>query len=297
MSIENIALFIKIVEAGSLTAAGREVGLSPTSVSERLAALESHYGVVLLNRTTRAINLTEEGQILLDGAKEVLESVANLESRIKFGAQHLTGTIRVSAPCDLGRGLVCQSITDFLNQHTDTLIDLKLSDSYADIVGEGVDIAIRYGTLSDSSLRTKKIGDTRRLLCASPDYIKSHGAPGTPADLKDHNCLVMRFGQLLDNSWQFGSGIKKQIITVNGNRIADDSELIRNWCIDGFGICRKSELDVKEDLQSGRLVEVLPDYPSPPLPLQLVLPPARSQPRRISAFVDFITDAFKSCLG
>nr|WP_320136101.1 LysR family transcriptional regulator [uncultured Amphritea sp.] len=293
MLLANIDLFLKIVEFGSLTAAGREVGLSSTTVSERLAALEAHYGVVLLNRTTRAISLTEEGRTLLEGAKEVLGGVADLETRIRFGAQTLTGPIRVSAPSDLGRTLVCDAIKVFLEDHPTIRIELLLSDGYVDLVGEGVDIAMRFGAIEDSSLRVKSLGVKRRLVCAAPSYIDTRGAPKVPVDLKKHNCLLMRFGHKLDNAWRFGSAVSKQVITVSGDRVANDGALVHQWCLAGFGIMLKSELDVAGDLRTGRLIELLPDFASPAVPLQIMFPPARAQPRRVRAFADYLIETFE----
>jgi DNA-binding transcriptional LysR family regulator len=293
MLLDNIALFSLIVEKGSLVAAGREVGLSPTTVSERLAALEAHYGVVLLNRTTRSISLTDEGRTLIDGAKLVLGEVEDLETRIRFGALNLSGQIRISAPKDLGRTIVSKAIAQFLAEHPAIAIDLHLSDGYVDIVGLGIDLAVRFGAIGDSSLRVKQLPAKRRILCAAPSYLERYGSPRVPADLKDHNCLVMRFGQNIDNVWQFGSTAAKQIVTVRGNLIANDGALVRQWCLEGRGIVLKSEFDVGGDIQEGRLVELLGDYASPPPPLQIVFPPSRAQPRRVTAFADHLVKVFK----
>lgn len=179
MLLANIALFQQIVEKGSLAAAGREAGLSSTTVSERLASLESHFGVVLLNRTTRAIRLTEEGRTLLEGTKVVLAEVEDLEARIRHGASTLSGPIRVSAPSDLGRGVVAAEIDRFLAEHPDITVELLLSDSYVDFVGEGIDIALRFGQITDSSLRARSLGRKRRLVCASPGYLDRHIPPQT----------------------------------------------------------------------------------------------------------------------
>ncbi|CTQ51581.1 D-malate degradation protein R [Roseibium album] len=293
MLLDNIALFSLIVEKGSLVAAGREVGLSPTTVSERLAALEAHFGVVLLNRTTRSISLTDEGRTLIDGAKLVLGEVEDLETRIRLGAQNLSGQIRISAPKDLGRTIVSKAIAQFFAEHPSITIDLHLSDGYVDIVGMGIDLAVRFGAIGDSSLRVKQLPAKRRVLCAAPSYLEHHGTPRTPADLKDHNCLVMRFGQNIDNVWQFGSTAAKQIVTVRGNLVANDGALVRQWCLEGRGIVLKSEFDVGGDIQDGRLVELLGDYASPPPPLQIVFPPSRAQPRRVTAFADHLANTFK----
>lgn len=286
MLINNIALFLQIVEKGSLTAAGRETGLSSTTVSERLAALEAHFGVVLLNRTTRAISLTEEGRTLVEGAKHVLGEIEDLETRIRFGAQTLSGPIRISAPSDLGRTAVSTAIKRFLSQHPDISVELLLSDGYVDVVGQGFDIALRFGRVTDSSLRVRSLGQQRRVVCAAPGYLEIHGTPKKPVDLKGHNCLVMRFGANLDNVWRFGPDTLQQIITVRGDRVANDGALVRQWCLAGHGIVLKSELDVGPDIRAGNLVELLADYAPPATPLQILFPPSRAQPRRVREFAD-----------
>lgn len=288
MLLKNIALFLQIVEKGSLTAAAREAGLSATTVSERLAALEAHYGVVLLNRTTRSVRLTEEGRVLVEGARGVLETVDELDARIRMGAQMLSGPIRVSAPNDLGRNAVAGAISSFLKEHPDISIDLLLSDGYVDVVGEGIDIALRFGQIGDSTLRKRSLGEFRRLVCAAPDYLARWGTPGVPADLSDHNCLVMRFGAHLDNQWSFGQGAAQQLVTVKGDRVANDGALVRQWGVEGHGIILKSALDVQADICDGNLVEILVPYAPPPTPLQMLFPPGRTQPRRIRAFASHL---------
>ncbi|WP_350334397.1 LysR family transcriptional regulator [Coralliovum pocilloporae] len=286
MLIDNIRLFQKIAEKGSLIAAGRELGLSATTVSERLSTLEAHYGVVLFNRTTRSLHLTDEGQTLLDGAKVVLSEVDGLHARIRHGAQTLSGPIRISAPVDLGRNMVAGIVTAFTREHPAISVELSLSDGYIDIVGEGFDLAIRFGTVPDSTLRIRSLGSHRRIVCAAPSYIAANGTPRSPSDLHDHNCLIMRFGTTLDNIWHFQNGTRLETITVRGNSIVNDSMLVRQWALDGLGIVLKSELDVASDLKAGRLVPLLEDYASPPTPLQIIFPPGRSQPRRIHALVE-----------
>ncbi|WP_313952959.1 LysR family transcriptional regulator [Accumulibacter sp.] len=286
MLLSNIALFLQIVEKGSLTAAGREAGLSVTTVSERLSALEAHFGVVLLNRTTRALSLTEEGRTLVEGAKRVLGEVEDLETRIRHGAQTLSGPIRISAPSDIGRTLVSAEINRFLSENPAISVELLLSDGYVDIVGEGFDIALRFGPVTDSSLRVRSLGQKRRLVCAAPSYLEKHGRPNKPVDLKTHNCLVMRFGTHLDNVWRFGPNTMQQIVTVRGDRVANDGALVRQWCLAGHGIMLKSELDVGPDIRAGNLRELLTDHAPPATPLQMLFPPGRAQPRRVRALAD-----------
>lgn len=294
MLIDNIRLFLTIAEKGSLVAAARESGLSTTTVSERLAALEAHYGVVLFNRTTRSLSLTDEGRTLLGGAKVVLGEIEDLEMRIRHGAETLSGPIRVSAPIDLGRSIVSEVISRFTTENPAITIELLLSDSYVDIVGQGFDLALRYGAVTDSTLRTRNLGHFRRIVCATPSYIAAHGAPETPADLTQHNCLLMRFGATVDNGWRFGTGKTQQTVTVRGNKIANDGSLVRQWALEGHGIILKSELDVARDIEAGRLVALLEDYSAPPNPLQLMFPPGRAQPRRVRALAKALNEAMSA---
>lgn len=288
MLLDNIRVFLIIAEKGSLVAAARETGLSTTTVSERLAALETHYGVVLFNRTTRSISLTEEGRTLLDGAKAVLNEVSDLDTRIRHGAETLSGLIRISAPVDLGRGIISRAVSSFAEENPEIAIELSLSDGYIDLVGQGFDLAVRFGNVMDSTLRVRSLGSFQRLVCAAPGYLAKHGVPNSPEDLKKHNCLVMRFGQTLNSLWEFGEGPRRVRVAVRGRRIANDGSLIRSWALAGHGIVLKSELDVAEDIRAGTLVSLLTEHLSPPTPLQMMFPPARAQPRRVSAFADHL---------
>lgn len=293
MDLSQLALFLTIVEKGSMAAAARELGVSAATVSERLAALEAHYGVTLLNRTTRSLALTEEGRTLFDGARSVLEEAEDLESRVKGGAEALSGRIRIAAPFDLGRSTVAPIVDDFLAEHPMLSVELLLSDGYVNVIDEGIDLAVRFGSLADSTLRARKLGEHRHVVCAAPAYVEEHGAPKTPTDLEQHNCIVMRWGLQLDNAWRFRSGRKEVRVVVQGDRVTNDSGLVREWAIAGHGIIWKSEIDVRADLDAGRLLTLLDDYVAPMLPLQLVFPPGRTLPRRVRALADTLVDAIQ----
>jgi molybdenum-dependent DNA-binding transcriptional regulator ModE len=201
MILDNLALFLRIVEKGGLAAAGREVGLSAASVSERLVALEKYYGAALLHRTTRAISLTDEGRLLVQGARRLLAEADELEALIRLGVEKISGPIRLSAPIDLGRSYLVPILDAFLAEHPEVTIDLNLTDGYVDLVGQGQDLAIRYGELADSTLRVKRLVENRRIVCASPAYLETRGAPQHPGDLVHHECLVMRYGLTTDRDW------------------------------------------------------------------------------------------------
>lgn len=288
MLLPNLALFLRIVEKNGLAAAGRDFGMSPATVSERLAALEAHYGAKLVNRTTRSISLTDEGRLLSEGARRLLAESEELEARIRNGVEKLSGPIRVSAPFDLGRRRIAPLLDLFLMQHPNVQIDLRLTDGYIDLVGQGIDVAVRFGALKDSQLRARKIGENRRIVCASPDYVKRHGAPHHPGELETHNCLLMRFGEAIDNEWSFRSGPKAFTVMVKGNRMANDGAQVRNWCVQGFGIALKSIWDIEDHLANGELVRLLSDFAPPPSSLQIVHLGGQAMPRRLRMMIDHL---------
>lgn len=297
MLLDNLALFLRIVEKGGLAVAGRETGLSPATVSERLAALEAHYGATLLARTTRAISLTEEGRALVDGARRLLAEAEELESRLRRGADVISGPIRLSAPEDLGRRLLVPVIDAFLDEHPAVTVDLNLTDGNVDLVGQGMDFAIRHGVLADSSLKAKMLGENRRVVCAAPSYLAENGTPEHPDDLARHDCIVMRFGQNIDREWPFVIDGAVRRIAVRGRRVANDGGLVREWCRQGRGIALKSIRDVDADLASGALVELLTAFSADSTGLQIVYPPSAVQPRRVRMLIDRIAAALSPGRG
>lgn len=288
----NLALFLRILEKGGLAAAGRDFGLSPAAVTERLAGLEAHYGARLLNRTTRAISLTDEGRVLAEGARDLVSEVNDLEARVRLGVEQLSGPIRISAPFDLGRHRVARTLDLFMAAHPDVSVDLSLTDGYVDLVAQGLDLGIRFGDLKDSTLHARKLGVNRRLVCASPAYLDHWGVPEHPSDLADHNCLLMRFGGNIDQEWPFVLEGKRKIFIVRGKRMANDGELVRHWCCKGHGIALKSIWDIGEDLAAGRVVELLSAFEPPPSSLQVIYPGGRKLPKRVRAMIDFLCEEF-----
>ncbi|WAC72663.1 LysR substrate-binding domain-containing protein [Roseateles sp. SL47] len=286
--LDALKLFLTIIEKGGLSAAGRELGLSPASVSERLAALEAHYGVALLTRTTRSLRLTEEGRTLAEGARRLLAESEELESRVRLGAEKLSGPVRLSAPVDLGQSRLVPLLDRFMEQHPDVSIDLDLTDGFVDLVSQGMDFAVRYGSLADSSLKAKLIGENRRVVCAAPSYLQRRGRPSHPDDLVHHDCLIMRFGLNSDRVWNFRIHGQPHSVTVKGRRTANNGELVRRWCLQGHGLCRKSVWDVQADLDAGRLVELLPEFNADRSALQIVYAPTRVQPRRVRSLIELI---------
>ena len=287
--LDALAFFIRIVEKQGVASAGRDFGMSPATASYRLAGLESHYGASLLRRTTRSISLTDEGRLLLDRARVLVEESQDLEARIKLGVERLSGRIRLTAPSDLGEHRVVPLVDAFLEMHPDIAIELILTDRQVDLVSAGLDLAVRFGALNEGTLLVRKLGDNRRLICAAPSYVERHGTPRHPDDLVDHNCLVMQFGPVADREWAFVIDDQLCHLSVSGNRTANTGALVRRWCLDGCGIALKSIWDVGDDLKEGRLVELLKGYaPTSPSALQIVYLRGSGSISRVRAFIDFL---------
>lgn len=290
----DMTLFLAIVDAGGLAAGGRKLGLSPARVSERMQAMEAQVGVRLLTRTTRSINLTEEGRLYVEAARGILADVDDLDTRLRDGGKRISGPIRVAAPFDLGRNRIAPLLDAFMAAHPAISVELALSDAFGNLVDEGIDIAVRYGRLEDSGLVVRRLADSRRIVCASPDYVAQHGEPAAPHDLTGHNCLLMRFGLHRDDRWPFMAEGRETIVHVSGNRTANDGDLIRRWALAGYGVAFKSIWDVADDLSSGRLVELLGNHAPPSSGVQIVYPAARNLPRRVRAVIDYLALNFTS---
>lgn len=292
MLLDQLRLFLAILDRGSMAAAARDLGLSPATVSERLAALEAHYGARLLHRTTRSFSLTEEGRTLAEGAQHLLAEADELDARIRLGAERAAGPIRLSAPADLGRNRIARVLDAFQAAHPAVEIDLHLSDGYVDLAAQGFDLAVRYGDLRDSALMVRRLADCARHICASPAYLERHGAPQHPDDLSRHNCLMMRFGPNTDRFWPFLIDGRTRSIAVRGDRTANDGEAVREWAVAGHGIARKSEWDIAEDIATGRLVPLLTAFETPPVGLQVVYPQGRGRIRRVRLLIEALAAEF-----
>lgn len=292
MNFDDLRLFLLIVEKSSMAAAAREFGLSPARVSERLLKLEHHYGVPLLTRTTRSVNLTEEGQKLIEGARNILSEAEDLEARIKLGGEQISGMINISTTIDFGRKRVMPILEAFMAEHPNIDINLTLDDGNVDLVKQGIDMAFRFGNLEDSSLRQKLLGQSRRIVCASPEYLEKKGYPNHPTDLAHHDCILVKFGSYVDRHWNFMIDREIKSIKVNAKRIANNSELTIDWCRLGHGIVFKSIWDVGTDIEEGRLVALLQDFQMPLHPFQIVFPPTAIKTRRVRMLVDHFSKEF-----
>jgi len=292
--LEALKFFVRLVEKKGIASAGRDFGLSPATASNRLSDLETYYEAKLINRTTRSISLTDEGRLLFERARSLIDESENLKNQIRHGALRISGLIKISAPQDLGRNVLAPLLDDFLDLHPKLQIELRLEDNYLDLINEGIDLAVRLGRPRDSSLRSRILGPNYRIVCASPEYILSHGTPNHPKDLADHNCLIMHWGRVIDREWTFKINGRKSPITVSGNRASNNGYQVKTWCLQGYGLVFKSVWDVQSHLESGELVEVLKPYRyEQNSALQLLFPGGYAPSRRVRTLIDFLAVCFE----
>jgi DNA-binding transcriptional LysR family regulator len=288
--LENMRVFTRVVELGSLSAAGRHLRLSPAVVSHRLQQLEQHLGVRLLNRTTRQVQPTEQGAAFYEACQEVLAAVAHAESIVADTGGTPQGNLKVTAPLGFGRRILAPLVPAFLARHPQIGIRLRLSDHLLDLLREAVDVAIRLAVLSDSSLIARKVADCPRVLCAAPEYLGAHGVPERPEDLLEHQCLLLRFPGSQQYRWTLCTAEGPVTLPVAGRFDADDSDVLTEWALLGQGIVMKPVFEIAEHLRAGRLLRVLPNDPPEPATLAVVYPHRRLLPAKVKVFADFMVE-------
>ena len=297
--LDNLAVFVRVVELGNLSSAGRDMRISPAVASNRIKELEKHLGVRLFNRTTRQLMPTEHGRVFYDGAKQVMDAVAQAEAAVAALSGQPRGTIRVTAPLGLGRRLIASGIPEFRDRYPDIEVRLRLSDHNVDIMREGIDVAVRLGVLEDSSLRMKAIMDCERVLVAAPKYLEQRGTPSEPEDLvrDGHDCLLLRFPGSRDFHWMLktNDGVRK--LDVRGPYDSDYGDVLTGWALAGRGIVNKPRFDVEPFLRDQRLVVVLPDNPPTPVQLAALYPHRKFQDPKTRLFLEFMAERCQRMIG
>jgi DNA-binding transcriptional LysR family regulator len=280
-------VFVKIADAGSLSAAGRQLGLSLTSVSRQLIALEGMLGTTLVERTTRHLSLTEAGRLYHERAKEILEEVAEAERGLTAQTGVASGRLHVSSPSLLGRMRLSPMLPIFLAEQTQVSIDLMLVDRPIRIAEEGIDVALRVGPLEDSGLIARKLDDIQLVVCAAPDYLRWRGEPATPGDLIEQDCLG--FSDIPGVAeWSFQDGAKRKAVRISTRLLANDLDALVRAALAGAGLVRVPSWLVDHPLADGRLRIVLGAYQRPPTPLSVVTLRNRLRLPKVRAFVDFL---------
>ena len=273
LRLDDLQVFVRTADRGSLSAAARELGISPALASAAVKRLEGELGLRLFVRTTRSLSLTAEGTQYLEHAREALRLLRAGSDALAAGKDSFGGTLKIAMPSDLGRNLLLGWLDTFQRRHPKLHYQLSVSDRLADMVRQQVDVAIRYGEQDDSSLVAMPIASANdRVLVASPAYLQEHGPVLSLDDLQRHNCLRFALEDGLHDRWTFYRLPQREQVSVqvSGNRSADDAELVRRWAVAGLGVAYKSRLDLHEDLAAGRLQALLPEVAGEAAPLHLV---------------------------
>ena len=286
MQIEDLRIYVAVMHAGNFTAAAEQLMLSKQYVSRRMAALEASLGVRLLIRNTRKLSVTDAGLLFAQHAQRILDEIQVAELAVSEQQQALRGTFRINMPMSFGMSHLSPLIAEFLRHHPALQFQIELADRYVDVIGEGVDMAIRIGTLADSTLIARPLGELKRVICCSPDYLKRAGTPQQPEALLQHACL--RYGREGQNGWELQVNGKAKWLAVQGPMVSNNGEVLRDAALAGLGLVLLPAFIVENALQRGELVTVLDDCQPPPLSLNAVYPQHRQRSevnRQLLAFL------------
>ncbi len=290
---ENLETFVAAVRSGSFAGAARQLGLSPAMVGRRIQALEERYGARLIERTTRTQRLTALGESFFAQAEHVLDATAELDELTRTTPGRLEGRVRLTGPATLGTHRLAAIVAKFCEAHPAVTVEMSLSDRRADIITEGFDFAVRIGELQTSSMIARPIGIYRLLVCAAPDYLREHPAPNHPSDLSAHRCLL-NLNMVPRGRWPFISPMGETVVAeIDGQLQIDNGEAQKAAALAGAGIVYLPVDLARDDLAAGRLVQVLPEWKTLTLPINIVYPSRRLVPRRVTALMDAITLGLK----
>jgi DNA-binding transcriptional LysR family regulator len=272
MNIQDLTLFVRTAQTCNITASALQLEMSPAAASAALKRLEKQLGVQLFIRSTRKLRITAEGERYLLHCTEALAALEKGKASLNQMQGKIAGEVRLSTSSDLGRNIVLPWLDEVMDVYPELSIQLNVGDSLADFFHDKVDMALRYGEPEDSSLVAFLIAKIDRVVCASPAYLAQHGEPKHPSELTQHNCLLYRFADRAYDTWPFADHTGKYAVKVSGNRLSNDADVVHRWVVAGRGITMKSRLDMAADLRKGNVVELLPDFTSPPISLWLICP-------------------------
>lgn len=290
-NVMRMRAFARAVESGSFSAAGRQIGAAPSSVSRHIAELEEELGVRLFHRTTRKLSLTESGSLYYEHVLLILAAIDDAKLALSSLDGAPSGVLRITAPGPVARQLTARVLPGFLERYPAIQVLWSVSDHLVDLVGERLDVALRLGRLRDSSLTVRAIGESRRVVCASPDYVTRHGAPACPADLAAHSCVLFR-EQPGRNRWEFVGPEGPVGIDVGGVIVSNHVDSLISAAVAGIGICMLPDWNMGIELAEGKLVELLPDYELIPssTPVNAVFPYQRQVPPKLRVFIDYLVE-------
>ncbi|SOY63200.1 LysR family transcriptional regulator [Cupriavidus taiwanensis] len=292
----ELGFFAALATAGSLSAAARDLGITTAAVSKRLGQMEARIGMPLVIRTTRRMSLTPEGEVLLEHARRILGELDDLEQLLTSARGRPSGLLRVNATLGFGRMHVAPVISDYSRMYPEVDVQLQLSADPPPLTEDAFDVCVRFGEPPDARIVARKLAPNRRLLVASPGYLRKHGTPQVPADLPRHNCIGIRQGSDAYGVWRLtavkGAKPRTESVHVRGNLTTNDGEIAVNWALEGHGIVLRAEWDVDRYLRSGRLVQVLPQYATPEANIYAVYQQRHQLSSRIRLFVEFLAERF-----
>ncbi|MCA0042255.1 LysR family transcriptional regulator [Celeribacter litoreus] len=290
--VDGLRAFVATAETGSFTAAADRLGISNRLTSKYVAELEERLGVRLLQRTTRKVGLTSSGEELLARAPALLDEMDDMLGAVTEDTRGYSGTLRISAPVTFGEVYVKDLLSRFAKPHPDLTIDLRLNDAYVDLASEGIDLAFRIGTPSVSALKSRKIGGIRTIVVASPEYLAEHGRPEKPEDLLSHRCLVDT-NRRNPSRWVFPSEGTDIVVDVPSSFMVNSARVARDLALRGEGIAYCPTFIAAEDVEEGRLVELMPDYAYSDHPVSVVYLEGRTLPRKVRALIDFAVKDYR----
>jgi DNA-binding transcriptional LysR family regulator len=288
----DMAVFVRVANAGSMSAAGRALGMSPAMVSKRIARLEARLGVRLLHRTTRRLHLTEEGAAFHERSARILADIEESEAAVSGMRGAPRGTLRFTAGATFARLHLGPLFPEFLARYPEVKLEANFTDQVVDIVDQGLDLAIRIAELRDSSLVARKLAPNRSVVCAAPGYLKKFGAPRHPRDLADHRCIILAQTAGPKPVWNFQGKEGPISVHVDGPIICNHGEVVRDAAIAGLGLAIKSTWDIGAELRAGRLKTVLDEYMLPAAHIYAVYPHSRHLSPKVRCFVDFLVERF-----
>ncbi|MBE7638167.1 LysR family transcriptional regulator [Sneathiella sp. P13V-1] len=293
-SFKDMTAFVAVVEHNGFSKAGRELRLTTAVVSARVANLEKHLGVRLLNRTTRQVTPTDEALQYYEECKSILRQVEAAETHLSSRRLNPSGSVKITAPTVLGRRHVAPILPALQALYPELEIRLSLTDEIVDIVGEGVDIAVRIAPLKDSSLKSIHLANCPRILCASPEYLKQYGTPQKSEDLLEHSCLLLRFPGSTQFQWIFEGEEKVQKFSVKGSLDSNNGDVLRQWALEGQGIALKSVWEIQSELRSGKLVHVLPELHPKNVAISALYPQGHITPPKVRVTLDHLKKHFQN---
>jgi DNA-binding transcriptional LysR family regulator len=288
----NLQFFVLLARYCNLAAAARELNLTPPAATKRLAQLEARVGVRLVNRTTRQVSLTPEGETYLHHAIRILDEIREMENAVSSSHTVPKGLLRVNATLGFGRTTIAPIVSAFSKRYPQVEVQLDLTDRPIDLVESGVDLAIRFGTLPDQRLNARRVMPNRRFMCASPRYLDEHGTPACLADVGRHTCIVHRQNDDAYGIWRFEHNGHTETVKVHSKLSSNDGDIVLGWALDGHGILVRSEWDLAKYVDSGRLRVVLAEYTQPLADLFVYYSNRQNQSARARAFIDFLMEQF-----